>query len=153
MGAPFRIQCSKEVPLPVQTTPTAVGGETPVPSAPALTAMETFQFYMERLIKLIPAEALAVYLTGNGFIKTTTAIKGIWPLICLGLVIVFRIWGTMEKGKPVQWLTVVVSAISFVIWVYAMGGRFLEFRLADLSIASLAVLVWTCIIPFVYKGD
>jgi hypothetical protein len=64
--------------------------------------------------------------------------------------------GTKPPGptlKGVQWWAVAISSISFVIWVYAMGGHFLDWVITDPGIPSAAVLIWTVVIPILYKGD
>ena len=78
---------------------------------------------------------------------------GIWSLICLALVFVSRILGTSEPAKRVQWWGVGVSAVSFVIWVYAIGANILDFQLSDKGVAYIAVLLWTFAVPYLYKGD
>jgi hypothetical protein len=48
----------------------------------------------------------------------------------------------------------VVSSLSFVIWVYAVGDQFFAWKLPpNTGIASIAVLVWTFLVPYFYKGD
>jgi hypothetical protein len=147
MAAPFRIRRYEKLPAReegvVQPAAPAAPGAVAEP-APAPT------YYMERLIKLIPAEVLSLYLAGKVFLKSSRGIV-IWALVCLVLVIIARIWGTKDQGKPVQWLAVVVSAISFVIWFYVVGDP--QLTLPKPEIASLAVLVWTFIVPIFYKGD
>ena len=108
--------------------------------------------YVQRLIKLIPSEVLALYLT---FHEIATSWLGIWALICLALVILVRTVGTHKAGKPIQFISVAVAAISFVIWVYATGGYFLQFKPPENlpGITSVSVGVWTFIIPYFYKGD
>jgi uncharacterized membrane protein len=105
---------------------------------------------MERLVKLIPSEVIGIFLAGKGYAE---AWLGIWSVICLVLVLVSRIWGTREPGKPIQWIGVVVSFISFAIWVYAIGATILNFQLPDKGIAYITVLVWTFAVPYFYKGD
>jgi hypothetical protein len=107
--------------------------------------------WLARLVKLVPSEVIAVYLAGTELAKTWL---GIWATICLGLVLVARTLGTKEPGKPVQWIGVVVAFISFIIWVYATGGYFLDWKLpGDRGVASIAVLLWTFLVPYFYKGD
>lgn len=111
---------------------------------------DNLKSWMGRLITLVPSEVVAVYLAGRGYATTWL---GIWGLICLFLVFAVRIWGTREPGKGPQWITVLVSVVSYVIWVYAIGGRILDFTLPDPGMASAAVLVWTVVVPIFYKGD
>jgi hypothetical protein len=141
MTAPFRIE------RPASAGRTAAPDATvPVQS----TAGDDIKQWMDRLIRLIPAEVVAVYLAGRGY---STNWLGIWAAICFVLVFIIRIWGTNQPGKGVQWPAVIVAAISFVIWIYAMGGNLLNLALPDPGIASAAVLIWTVVVPIFYKGD
>lgn len=105
--------------------------------------------WMERLVKLVPSEILAVYLAGR---PHAGAFPGIWPLVCLGLLVVVRVWGTREPPRGPQWIAVAISAVSFVIFVFATGGPVLSFTL-DSHLAALLVLVWTTLVPVLYRGD
>lgn len=134
MDGPFRIR----KPLPESTLRGSPRSSTPD------------EHWMQRLTKLIPAEVLAVYLAGKAYAEHWL---GIWSVICLCLVVVIRAWGTRDPKKPPQWIAVVVATLSFIVWVYAMGDHLLSLRLQDPGIASAAVLVWTVIVPILYKGD
>ena len=105
--------------------------------------------WLGRVVKLVPAEIVAVYLAGRPLAQAQYA--GTWPLACLALVIIVRAFGTLDKRGP-QWVSVAVSAVSFVLWVYAMGGRFLTWNV-DVNLASLAVLVWTTLVPVFWRGE
>ena len=50
---------------------------------------------------------------------------------------------------------VVISSVSFVLWVYATGGTFpqLPAPTAPTGIIPVAIGVWTFLIPYVYKGE
>ena len=104
---------------------------------------------MERLVKLVPAEILAVYLAGRSHAE---AIHGAWPLVCLALLLVVRVWGTHERGKGPQWSAIAVAAVSFLIWVLALDGRILSLAVNP-DLASLLVLVWTTLMPLLVRGD
>lgn len=133
MSAPFRIRKQASVGV-VQTSGMRDSGDV----------------YMERLVKLVPSEVIGIFLAGKGYAETWV---GTWTAVCMVLVLISRIWGTHEKGKPIQWVGVVVSFISFAIWIYAIGSHLLNFVLPDDGIAYVAVLVWTFIVPYFYKGD
>jgi hypothetical protein len=69
-------------------------------------------------------------------------------------VILVRTLGTRRDGQKIQWLVVLISSISFALWVYATGGNFLNIALPSTpGIISTAVGVWTFLIPYFYKGD
>lgn len=105
--------------------------------------------WLTRLVKLVPAEVVAVYLAGrplaHGVWETA------WPFVSLALVVIVRAWGTADRRGP-QWVSVAISAASFVLWVLATGGRFGPLSLAP-DLAGLAVLVWTTLVPVLWKGD
>lgn len=105
--------------------------------------------WLARLVKLVPAEIVAVYLAGRPLAQERYA--GGWPVVCLVMVVIVRAWGTRDRRGP-QWLSVGVSTVSFVLWVYAMGGRFLTYNV-DVNLASLGVLVWTTLVPLFWRGD
>ena len=117
---------------------------------------EEFREYLSRLLKMIPAEVLGVYMIGAGFIpKTEHVAEAVWALICLVLVVVVRIYGTADpsNGQEPQKVPVAVAAVAFVIWIYNLGGPFATYGLHVPYIGSLAVLLWSFVIPLIYKGE
>lgn len=115
---------------------------------------DTLKDYLERLLKLIPGEVVGIYLIGVGSIPATLgSVLAIWAVICFGLVIFVRVYGTWEPHVGPQKIAVLVAAVSFVIWVYTMGGPFAAYGLQVQYVGSLAVLVWTFIVPYFYKGQ
>jgi hypothetical protein len=114
--------------------------------------------YFERLIKMIPADVVGLYLVGSGFIPADKhAVLALWTFLCLFGVIAVRIWGTADpdpqKRIPPQWPVVGISAVAFVIWIYSMGGVFAVYGLAVPYVGSLLVLAWTFFVPLFYKGS
>ncbi len=118
----------------------------------AATTPEPGDLYLSRLVKLVPSEVVALYLT---FRETAESWIGWWSTVCLLLVIITRTLGTHEAGKRVQVGAVLVSMVSFVLWVYATDGRFLSYELpaSPPGLISVAIGVWTFLIPLFYKGD
>lgn len=143
-------------------------GDGPAPKPPEGQA--ALKEYLDRLLKLIPAEVIGIYLVGSSMIPKVAQDQlkpgktddvriwgiGIWAIICLVLVIITRIVTTRDTSERVspEWRSVWISAIAFVLWVYTMGGPFAEFdfykRFA--FIGPLSVMVWSYLIPLFYKG-
>ncbi len=124
-------------------------------ASPAPAQNTPLQGYMDRLLKLIPAEVVAIYLVGIGVIPTNARGSiAMWAVICLGLVVLSRAYGTADQANkvPPEWKSVLVSSISFVVWVYNMPGPFQAYGLAISYVGALAVLVWTFVVPYVYRG-
>jgi hypothetical protein len=137
MTAPFRIE------------------QPPIVRGPG-EANEEIRQYLERLLKMIPAEVVGLYVIGNGFIPQDKALgSALWCVFCFLMVFVVRVYGTRDpkQKKRAQPIPVLVSAVAFVIWVYSLGGPFTKYNIYYPSVGSLAVLVWSFLIPIFYKGD
>ena len=138
MSAPFRIRRSG-----VRATAVPPGSG------------EQFKGYLERLVKMIPAEVVGLYLIGSGFIPEGERVGLlVWSIVCLIAVVVVRAYGTAdpEKNQTPQWSLVFISSGAFVIWLYSLGGPFKLYDLHVPYIGSLLVLAWTFFVPIVYKG-
>ena len=116
--------------------------------------------YMGRLIKLIPAEVLGVYLTLFGLLSPPPPPASVFlpwlPLLGLVLVIFVRAWGTRDASgswQTVQWPAVAISAGSFVIWILVSGHSILGFVLPDLRVGTALMVLWVFFLPYIYKGD
>jgi hypothetical protein len=120
-------------------------------------AGDDFNSYLDRLIKMIPSEVIGLYLVGVGAITQTASCRVvllIWAIFCLICVFVVRIYGTKLPGKKPQWAAIVISAVSFTIWVYTIPkGPFDLYGIYIPVLGSLLVLGWTFVIPYFYKGD
>lgn len=128
----------------------------PTSSLPGVRrADDGFKDYLGRLLKMIPAEIVGVYMIGAGFVPQANAIaSAVWAVICLGLLVIVRVYGTADpkNGKGPQPVPVFIAVVAFVIWVYSLGGPFAKFDLHVPYIGSLAVLVWSFVIPIFYPG-
>lgn len=116
---------------------------------------DDFKEYLGRLLKMIPGEVVGLYMIGSGFIPASQTVGlVVWSAICLILVIVVRLYGTADpdNGKPSQPVPVAVATVAFVIWLYWLGGPFAQLHIQVPWIGSLAVLLWSFIIPIFYKG-
>lgn len=112
---------------------------------------------MGRLIRLIPAEVLALYQTLYGIFAgpEPSNILPWLPVLGVALVIFVRAWGTRDDSgswATVQWIAVLVAAVSFVIWIMVSGHSILGFALPDQRIGSGLMVLWVFVIPFFYKG-
>jgi len=115
--------------------------------------------YWDRLKNLIPAEVSALYIAGLGVVPEDQHIGlSIWAFVCLVFTILFisrqtqTVEGRPNDVYPVDWTHVTISAISFVIWVYMLGGPFASLGLYVGWIGTLLMLSWTFAVPFFYKG-
>lgn len=114
-----------------------------------------FREYLTRLLKMIPGEIVGLYMIGNGFIQTSEPVtQAIWIVVCIILIVIVRIYGTRDPdmGKESQPVPVFISTVAFIIWVYWLGGPFKSWQWHNPTYASLAILVWSFVIPIFYHG-
>ena len=107
--------------------------------------------YTANLAKLVPAEALSLYALGqNVEVPQDMRDYRIWPVFCLAAAVAFRLVGTRGgQGTWPQIWAVCISAISFIIWIYAQADWFLGFRLDDQLkfLADYFLLFLTFVVP------
>lgn len=117
---------------------------------------DAFRSYMDRLIKLIPGEALGAYLTIRGIFSgpgEPSPVLPYLPVLGLALVLISRIWGTRPPGGTApQPIGVALAAIAFVLWVLGMGHSFIGAPI-DGRIASTLIVVFSFVVPYFYKGE
>ena len=116
---------------------------------------EEFNSYLDRLMKMIPAEVIALYLVGAGMIPEGQSLAiAVWAIVCLMGVVVLRVYGTADAAAktPPDWTHTLICAGAFVLWIYSIGGPFTAFNLHVPWLGSLFVLAYTFFIPLIYKG-
>jgi hypothetical protein len=123
--------------------------------AVALAPEEGFKFYLDRLLKMIPAEVIGLYLVGSGLIpRDQPVVLTVWAFVCLAGVVAIRVYGTTDTASslPPDWVHVAISTVAFVIWVYTLGGPFAAINWYVPYLGSLLVLAWTFFVPIFYQG-
>jgi hypothetical protein len=126
--------------------------------------------YMTRMSKLVPGEAITAYPV---FLNTVQAdaTTGARPwkavllvaAVVLIVVLVLRWSATKGPDGKAQWPAVIVSGISFMIWVLVMATD-ADFKEAGIAlqayfsvslqlVAALLMFMWTAIAPAIYTGD
>jgi len=136
-------------------------GSLRIRSAPTLLSFngddisENKDSYLSRLVKLIPGEVLSLYMMGENVIpKEETLALAIFSIVCVGLVYISRSYTTQNKeGSKPQYSAVIISMISFCIWVYATGGIFVRLDIHQTWLATLMIGIWQFLVPYIYKGD
>jgi hypothetical protein len=141
MSAPYRIE--------------RLGSRSKDATAASLPPSDTFDSYLDRLLKMIPAEVISLYLVGGGLIPEDQGLAlAIWAGVCLIGVVLLRAYGTADpaQNKSTDWIHVAISSVAFVILVYSLGGPFQEYGLHVPYVGSLLVLAWTFFLPIFYRG-
>jgi hypothetical protein len=110
---------------------------------------------LDKIKEMIPGESTAVYLGGLAVIPAgQTAAAVVWALIGLVITLVIKAQQTDPRTgekisvKQLEWNQIVVSAIAFVVWVYALpGGPFVALDWYLPWLATLLVLGYTYAMP------
>lgn len=130
----------------------SVADATTVAAGPASQVSD----FKDRLVKLIPSEIVTAYITLQGLISSQIKYQQIFILIAfISLLILtpFYLKLVSNVNKAGQ---IVFTTVAFVIWVSASGGFKLIFPTIELFnnnfLGSLILIIYTLIIPFVYKG-
>ncbi|MCP5102427.1 MAG: hypothetical protein GY950_03560 [bacterium] len=112
--------------------------------------IKTTEDYMGRLLKLIPSEMVAVYMAIQGFVPAEQAKLG---LSIISVVILVLIPPYLKFIQKVESATqIIVSTLSFIIWLYGIGGPFVHFNVHEPWIASAVLLLWTTFVPQFFKS-
>lgn len=108
------------------------------------------QDYRGKLLKLIPSEIVAAYMALQGVVPENSAKWGLTIVAILLLLITPFYLRIVEKvkGKP----QIVFSTLSFIVWIYSLGGPFRYFDLYQPWIATIVLVLWTMLIP-VFLGS
>jgi hypothetical protein len=111
--------------------------------------------YRDRLVKLIPSEIVAAYLTIYGLVQgsggNTNYDMILW--IVIGILFIFTpvyLVKFMEVKKPLQ---ILFTSFGFIIWVMVSGWP--QDEILGVSAAffgSILLVLYTLLIPLVYKG-
>jgi len=117
------------------------------------------QDYKSKLLKLIPTEIIAAYMVIHGIFqgqviqvgeKDLTHVVG-WSVFVALLVLtplyLVKIHAVKSKAQ------VILTTLSFPVWVYTIGGPFKMAGWYQPQIASCILVVWTLIIPLVIVSE
>ncbi|OPX66581.1 MAG: hypothetical protein A4E37_01920 [Methanoregulaceae archaeon PtaB.Bin056] len=118
--------------------------------------IEENEDYLQKLVKLIPAEALSAYLVLINLAAADANKNLATFIIGLGIVIGVRLLGTMDPANhnlpniPL----LVVSLIGYPIWVYNIGGSASGIFKThfDLYVGTSLMVLFTIFSPYLYSG-
>ncbi|MFD3000402.1 hypothetical protein ACFS7Z_08535 [Pontibacter toksunensis] len=105
--------------------------------------------YLSRLLKYIPTEIIALYLTCRPLLSSGNNQYNIihWLIFAFGVVVTpLYLWKKQKVNKKSQLL---ISTFAFCVWVFAIGGPFAQLDWYNLNpiYATLIVPIYTFLIP------
>ena len=117
--------------------------------------------YVDRLRNLLPIEVTAMYLAGLGVIPLTerASLLG-WVVFCLFATVLYtarqsrqHAGSTKHAPLPIAWRQVLIAAVSFLVWSYALGEPYRQLGVWVAHLSTLFMLGWTFLAPFLYSGE
>jgi hypothetical protein len=109
------------------------------------------QDYKGKLLKLIPTEIVAAYLAVQGFIPADSAKWGLSVIAVVLLIITPLYLKYVQKVEKTA--QIIVSSLSFIVWIYTIGGPFILWGIHEQGIASAVLILWTMFIPQFFKTE
>ncbi len=105
--------------------------------------------FLEKLLKLIPVEIVLVYATLVSFIP-----EEFYPHLIIFLVLLLITPLYLRYALNVNnYSQIIVSTLSFVIWVFYLGGPFTFFNWYAHWIAGTILIVFSLIPPMILKSS
>ena len=115
-------------------------------------AIEQENSFLQVLLKLIPSEVIAVFIFIQGVMPRVLLPHVVIALLLVCITPVYLYWASGVRSRP----QLVVSTLSLVVWIYAMGVgplRFVRAPWYEPWHGAVALALWTLIPPmFLSRG-
>ena len=126
---------------------------------PLLRVNET-DGYVDKLAKLVPADALTAYLAFISAAGDNTAYIWVSFFAAWAVLLFIRIYGAKNSQqekltfKKVDKVLLIISSAAFIIWVYTIGadksGPLKDFY--SPFVGTVLLVVFTLIAPYIHSG-
>ena len=114
-------------------------------------AIKKSNIYQEKLLKLIPSEIVAAYLALQGIVPEE---HSKWGLLFISIILLILTPFYLKKFQNVtHWLQLTITTLSFIIWIYTLGGPFELWGLYIPWIGSIVMVIWTLIVPLLIEME
>ena len=108
--------------------------------------------FLQVLLKLIPSELIAVFIFVQGVLPRIFLPHLLVALVLVGITPLYLARAAGVKSRT----QLVVSTLSFVVWIYAMGIgplRFVRPPFYEPWHGAVALAVWTLVPPMFLSGS
>jgi hypothetical protein len=126
--------------------------ESPARYASKVALEVTPDSYREKLVKYIPAEVVALYLTLDVICRSNPTERGLrWFILVFGCVATpLYLWRIQRVRK---WVQLLVSTAAFVVWTFALGGPFVSLSWYKAIYGALLLPIFTFLVPLIDPGN
>jgi len=105
--------------------------------------------YITRVVKYIPAEVVALYLTLQGLLGAANQAEGVAAWCVLGGCLVGCVLYLRRLSGVKHWSQITVSGLGFLAWAFALGGPFKTFSWYLPVYGACVVAFFTFLVPLV----
>ncbi len=108
--------------------------------------------YFDRIIKYIPADIVGAWVAIMGLISGNNASSTVLWIMFIIMVAITAAWTykqTRTPFMPPAVTQIIVSTLSFAVWVFALGGPFATLPWYRAFYGSLALIVYTLVIGLI----
>lgn len=111
--------------------------------------IESSNTYKDVLLKLIPSEIVAAYMVVDGFIPADKPYARWVATAASGFLLILTPFYLRKLYKVYSWRQIIFISLSFIVWVYWMGGPFKFWNIHLAWLASIVLVLWTLLVPLV----
>ncbi len=109
--------------------------------------------YLTRLIKFVPSEVVALYITlyalANSSRNEIAFDAVVWAIFIVGIIATpLYLW---RVAKVADWTQMIISTIAFVVWIFALGGPFSTLSWYHPVYGALLLPVYTFFVPIISR--
>jgi hypothetical protein len=104
--------------------------------------------YFDKVIKYIPSDIVGAWVAVTGLIKSAENVPTnllLWISFGVGIILTL-LWTfkqTSEPGKKTARTQILISTVSFAVWVFALGGPFATLEFYHPLYGSLVLIVYS----------
>ncbi|MHA7229500.1 hypothetical protein ACVT98_09790 [Vibrio campbellii] len=120
---------------------------------PGSRLKEEASYFHNKLTRLVPSESISLYVLAQGLINDDEVVLSVlWSIFCLFIAAFARYKGTKNEDGSVQWGAIVIASISFILWLYNLGGPFLLVEgFHSPKVAIMLIAAWTTLTTLYYE--
>jgi hypothetical protein len=112
----------------------------------------TYDNYYSRLIKLIPAELIALYLALDGIVSAMPQ-KQVLLWVVFGISLAGGWFYLVRLAHVTSIGQRLLTLLALSIWIYLIGGPFATLAWYNEAWGKLAVVLYTFFVPLFFRGS
>lgn len=113
--------------------------------------------YASRLVKYVPAEIVTLFVTLNSMVATNAAEEPWlqWAVFGILLVItpIYTNHLTKATNMPPAYKQIIIATLSFVFWVFAIGGPFVQMFWYKSIYGTILLPIYTFVVPMLDSAE